>query len=76
VSSFYVEVRSGDRVWVSPGTVKIERSTHTANPHQPARKWYIVARPKDAEAYAAKKVAAGLWRPSGDSTVTMSRVVS
>lgn len=61
MSSFYTETRSGDRVWVSRSAVRVERSTHTSNPHQPARKWYVVARPKDADAYAAKKVAAGEW---------------
>jgi hypothetical protein len=60
-STFYTETRSGARVWVTTGTVRIERATCTSNPHQPARKWYITARPKDAAAYAAKKVAAGEW---------------
>lgn len=61
---FYTEAKTGDRVWVTAGTVRVERSTHTSNPHQPARKWYVVARPTDSAAYAAKKVAAGTWVPA------------
>ena len=56
------ESRSGDRVMVTPnGAVKIERETCTTNPHIPARRWYLTARPKDAAAYAARKVASGEW---------------
>lgn len=59
--TFYQEAGSGDRVMVGRNVVKIERATHTSNPHQPARKWFIVARPRNPQAYAAKKVEAGTW---------------
>lgn len=57
----YIEVKSGDMVLVGKNEVRIDRATRTTNPHQPARKWYITARPRDPQAYAAKKVAAGEW---------------
>lgn len=61
-STFYTEAKSGALVWVtSDGRVRMYRATHTSNPHQPAAKWFQVARPKDAAAYAAAKVAAGEW---------------
>ena len=59
--SFYTETTSGDRVWVSATAIKINRATCTSNPHQPQRKWYITARPKDTTAYAAGKVSTGEW---------------
>lgn len=60
----YIQVRTGNRVLVTSSVVRIEGSTHTSNPHIPAKRWYVVARPKDTAAYAAKKVKSGEWRPA------------
>lgn len=62
-NTFYRESKSGARVWVTEGRVRVHRATHTSNPHQPSHKWFQTARPKDSAAYAAKKVASGEWTP-------------
>lgn len=59
-STFYRD-RHGRRVWVTADRVRVEDKTHTSNPHQPATKWFQMARPADTAAYAAKKVASGEW---------------
>ena len=62
---FFTHTKTGQRVWVNTDNnrVKIHGRTHTSNPHQPSHKWFQTARPKDAAAYAAKKVASGEWTP-------------
>jgi hypothetical protein len=54
----------GVRIWVSAdGRVRVHGATHTSNPHQPAFKWFQIARPKNVERYIERKLADGTWTP-------------
>ena len=64
MNQFYTHSQTGYRIWVTrDGRVKKYDRTYTTNPHQPSHKWTQLARPADAAAYAAKKVASGEWIP-------------